>query len=252
MIMNENEQNEQIEIEYLYGINSVIETLNSKSRTIYKIFLCASSKTNPRLLAIEELAKKNKINYAWIEKGRLIDLSRSKENQGVVAEVSQYKCFTHHEALDGGSAILLDNLEDPQNIGAIIRSAEIFGFKSVLLPNKNTPAIYPSIVKASAGATEHIKIVRDRLANHYVKYAQDRGYFIVALDENGKIDINDLCIPENKNLLLVVGGEDSSIGQYILNCADAVACIKQQGNINSLNASVAAGVAMFALKKFIK
>ena len=114
--------------------------------------------------------------------------------------------------------------------------------------------LYPCEVRKQTSDENllNMKIARDRLANHYAKYAQDRGYFLIALDENAKSNLENVVVPNDKNILLVVGGEDSSIGQYILNCADCVVSIKQKGNINSLNASVAAGVAMFSLSKYIK
>jgi len=141
----------------------------------------------------------------------------------------------------------LDNVEDPHNVGAILRSAEIFGFHAVLLPLKGVPEIYPSVVKVSAGASEYIHIAKECSANTYIRKARAHGYKVIALDEKGNFDINTLKHEDMDKMLLVIGGEDKSVGQFILNSADRVAYIAQKGKMNSLNASVAAGIAMFAL-----
>ena len=109
------------------------------------------------------------------------------------------------------------------------------------------PEIYPSVVKVSAGATEFMKICRSDSANGYARKAAEAGYRIAALDMAGKSSLEALAAAKPEKLLLVIGGEDRSVGQFILNMADDVVGITQRGRINSLNASVAAGIAMFAL-----
>ena len=143
--------------------------------------------------------------------------------------------------------LLLDNIEDPHNLGAILRSAEVFGFRSVLLSRRGTPNVYPSVVKVSAGATEFLKITNERSENAYVKKAIENGYTVVVMDEDGKACIDDVKAIKPEKLLLVIGGEDKSVGRFIINTADYVVAFKQYGKINSLNASVAAGIGMFAL-----
>ena len=149
--------------------------------------------------------------------------------------------------LDAERMLLLDNLEDPHNVGAILRSAEVFGFTSVCLPKKGVPEIYPSVVKVSTGATEFMKICRSHSANNYALKAAEAGYRIVALDMAGKVNLKEVSESNYNRLFLVIGGEDRSVGQYILNMADDIIGIRQQGQVNSLNASVAAGIAMFEL-----
>lgn len=184
----------------------------------------------------------------WQEKGRLISMCESRDNQGVVVCCSPYPYVPSKEMGLAPRTLLMDNLEDPQNVGAILRSAEIFGFSEVFLPLKGTPGIYPSVVKASAGASEHLRIARDRNANQYLKLAKQLGYKIAALDGAGKVDLDELAGNAPEKLMLVIGGEDKGVGQFILNEADYVVRLPQIGYINSLNASVAAGVAMYALR----
>ena len=120
-------------------------------------------------------------------------------------------------------------------------------FSSVCLPKKGVPEIYPSVVKVSTGATEFMKICRSHSANNYALQAAESGYRIVALDMAGKVSLRDVAKSNYDRLVLVVGGEDRSVGQYILNMAEDIIGIRQRGQVNSLNASVAAGIAMFEL-----
>jgi 23S rRNA (guanosine2251-2'-O)-methyltransferase len=163
-------------------------------------------------------------------------------------KTSLYKYEGLESVIGAKRILLLDNVEDPHNVGAVLRSAEIFGFKSVLLPVRGVPEIYPSVIKVSAGASEHLNIVRESASNVYVKKLQEEhGYTVVALDGEGKSTLDDVKNINPEKILLVIGGEDRSVGQFILNKADFVVAIKQFGKINSLNASVAASIAMYAL-----
>ena len=209
------------EFEFVYGINPAFEIMKAKRR---------------------------QIPMEWQEKGRLISMCESRDNQGVVVCCSPYPYVPSKEMGLAPRTLLMDNLEDPQNVGAILRSAEIFGFSEVFLPLKGTPGIYPSVVKASAGASEHLRIARDRNANQYLKLAKQLGYKIAALDGAGKVELDELTGNAPEKLMLVIGGEDKGVGQFILNEADYVVKLPQQGRVNSLNASVAAGVAMYALR----
>ena len=236
------------EFEFVYGINPAFEIMKAKRRQISRIFLSESAKGNPRIVKIAELCNKRQIPMEWQEKGRLISMCESRDNQGVVVCCSPYPYVPSKEMGLAPRTLLMDNLEDPQNVGAILRSAEIFGFSEVFLPLKGTPGIYPSVVKASAGASEHLRIARDRNANQYLKLAKQLGYKIAALDGAGKVELDELTGNAPEKLMLVIGGEDKGVGQFILNEADYVVKLPQQGRVNSLNASVAAGVAMYALR----
>lgn len=233
--------------EYVYGLNPAFEVIRAGRRSVSQAYLSESSGRNPRLKKLEELLQKNSIPVEWVEKGRVRDLSESKENQGVVLKCSAYPYVPFEELLTAERIMLLDNVEDPHNVGAILRSAEIFGFRHVALPLRNVPDVYPSIVKVSAGATEFLNISKESNANQYVKRLKESGFTVAALDGSGKIDLREAAAQISGRLALVIGGEDKGVGQFILNQADYVLSIKQAGRINSLNASVAAGIAMYAL-----
>lgn len=238
--------------EYIYGINPCFEVIRAGRRNVYEAFLNQSIRNNPRLKKLVELLERKDIPVKWVEKGRLFDLSRSAEHQGAVIKAEPYWYVDHEPLFADSKLLLLDNVEDPHNVGGILRSAEVFGFNSVLLPTKGVPEIYPSIVKVSTGATEFMQIARSRAANQYVKKALEEGYTIAALDAKGDTLLHDIQPNSIDKLLLVIGGEDKSVGQFILNEAQLVVRIPQVGRINSLNASVAAGIAMHAMAKAVK
>ena len=235
--------------DYIYGINPCFEVVRGGRRKLYQAYLNKATRNQPRLSKLARFLEQEQVPIEWVDKSRLFELARSKEHQGVVLKVSTYPYVAFDDFLGEPRLLLLDNVEDPTNVGGIIRSAEIFGFHSICLPTRGTPDIYPSVVKVSAGASEHLRICRDHSANQYFKAAIDAGYHVVALDGKGTHDLTTLRGGEYAKLLLVIGGEDKSVGQYILNEAHQVARIPMQGRVNSLNASVAAGIAMFHLSQ---
>jgi len=234
--------------EHIYGINPAFEVIRAGRRRIYEAFLNHRSKNHPRIRKLQAILESRKIPIEWVERGRILDLSSSKENQGVVLKTSPYPYATFDQVVTGNRLVLLDNVEDPHNVGAILRCAEVFGFHHVLLTRKGTPDIYPSVVKVSAGASEFLQIAKDHSATHYAQVALKEGFTLVALDAKGTSVLETLGNAYIPRLLLVIGGEDRSVGQYILNHAHYITSISQYGRINSLNASVAAGIAMHAFR----
>lgn len=235
--------------EFLYGLNPAFEALIAARRRFHGAYINAATAGSGRLRKLAELIEAAGIPLEWTDKGRLQQLCGSREHQGVVLRTSLYPYEAHGDLLTAGRVLLLDNVEDPHNVGAILRSAEVFAFSEALLPVKGVPEIYPSVVKVSAGAVEHMRIARDCTANRYAMQALEKGYHIAALDAKGAADLREFAAHPPEKLLLVIGGEDRGVGQYILNHAQTTLRLDQSGRINSLNASVAAGIAMFALAR---
>lgn len=234
--------------ECIYGINPVFEVVRAGRRRIYGAYINETTLRQPRMRKLAGYLKEQDIAVQHVDKRRVTDLAGTRENQGVVIQAGTYPYEASEDLLGASRILLLDNVEDPHNVGAILRSAEIFGFKSVLMSKRGVPEIYPSVVKVSAGATEFLKIAKDKSANNYVRAVQDAGYQVIALDTRGKVDVGTIGEQLADKVLVVIGGEDRSVAQFILNTADLVVSIKQQGKISSLNASVAAGIALFSLK----
>lgn len=236
--------------EFLYGLNPCFEALRARRRKFYDAFINETTKDSSRLKKLVGLLEKIEIPIQYVSKGRLTQLCGSDEHQGAVLRSNTYP-YVPWESLFAENRtrlLLLDNVEDPHNVGAILRSAEIFGFDGVFLPTKGVPDVYPSVVKVSAGAAEFMHIAREKDANRYAREAKERGYKILALDAAGKTLLDSLNGMPDEKILLVVGGEDRGIGQFILNMSDYIVSIEQCGHVNSLNASVAAGIAMHGLR----
>ncbi len=231
----------------LYGVNPAFEAVLAGRREIRAALLSRSAAGNPRLQKLAALLQSRGVEAQWVEKGRLIDRCQSHEHQGVVLETSPYPYVTLDEIMEQPRLVLLDNIEDPHNVGAIIRSAEVLGFGGVLLPSHGVPPVLPSVVKASAGATEHLPITCAAGVSAYVHAARQRDTCIVALDGKGAASLAEVAAARPARLMLVCGGEDRGVGQFILNQAQFVVRIPQHGRIGSLNASVAAGIALHAL-----
>ncbi len=235
--------------EYLYGINPVFEVIRAKRRKVSQATITRAGNSSARMRKLVSLFNSMNVPIERTDKGQLFQLCKSNEHQGVVIRVESYPYVQFESLLDSARLMLLDNIEDPQNVGAILRSADVFGWNSVLMSSRGVPGIYPSVVKASAGATEHLRIAQDHSANHYVKRLIESGFVIIALDQNGGERLENIKQLSIDRLVLVIGGEHRSVGQYILNIAHHVVSISQQGNVQSLNASVAAGIALFTLSR---
>ena len=231
----------------VYGVNPAFEVLRAGRRSVIEGYLNRSSADNPRLRKLAALLESRRIPYRLVEKGQLIDLSGTRDHQGVVLLAQPYPYVPFAELVGKRRLVLLDNIEDPHNVGAIIRSAEVLGFDGLLLPRRGTPGILPSVLKASAGAGEFLPIAINCSANQYIKIAKEEGYHIAVLDARGETTLEELQRRLPDRLLLVVGGEEKGAGQFIVNEAHDVVSIPRRGKVDSLNASVAAGIALAAL-----
>jgi len=235
--------------EYIYGINPAFEIVRAGRRKIYRAFFSDTLCGQERTRRLVELYKNSVCKVEFVNKGKLFDLCRTTEHQGAVIEADPYPYVHFAELLGQNRLLLLDNIEDPQNVGAILRSAEVFSWQHILLASRGTPEIYPSVVKAGAGATEYLRIARDHPANYYFREAVENGFTVVALDGKGKTSLDELKIPLPAKIMLVIGGEHLGVGQFILNAAHYTLKIPLAGKISSLNASVAAGIALFSLSR---
>ena len=235
---------------WLFGLHAVRDALANPAREKLRLVLTknAADRLGEAVAAgglAPEIVDARKFDTA-------VPIDRGSVHQGAALEVRPLAWGSLAEVCAGGAGrplvVLLDRVTDPHNVGAILRSAEVFGYRAVCLPARGTPGVYPSVVKISAGASEHLLIAHNRSANQYARAAAEAGYSIAALDAKGDVELADLARQPFERMLLVIGGEDKSVGQYILNMADCVVRIGQRGRISSLNASVSAAIALHALQ----
>lgn len=239
------------DLDALYGVHPVIEALKAGRRSIREI-LVDEKAAGDRFREHRHWAEKQNIRVHACSKHDLFEACGTRQHQGIVLLGSPFPYSPLSDAVfEQPRLLMLDNLEDPRNTGAVLRSADLFGFHTILLPRKGGAGIYPSVVKTSAGACEHLNVIREANSTTYFKRAQSAGYRVVALDAEGTMDLQDVPHDDPRPLLLILGGEDKRIGQYLLNSADIVARIPQTGHVNSLNASVAAGIALYHFNRRI-
>jgi 23S rRNA (guanosine2251-2'-O)-methyltransferase len=238
-----------VKSELLYGIHPVFEALATGRRRVYEVYL-GKEKKSGRLAQIESMAEARGVLKKSVAPGDFEALTGTISHQGVAAAVSPYPQVTVQDILqtvqgeDGKHFLLmLDNIQDPQNLGAIIRTALCVGIHGVIVPKDRSASPTPAVSKASAGALEHIRLVRVTNLVQTIKYCKTSGLWIMGLQKDGTQSIYAADL--SGSIALVLGGEQKGIRPLVKKNCDFLVSIPQQGALNSLNASVAAAVAMY-------
>ena len=167
----------------------------------------------------------------------------SGNHQGIVGEVEDYKYFELND-LDNDVIVILDHLEDPHNLGAIIRTCEAAGFDNIIIPKNRSVSINGTVVKTSVGTIERVKIAQVTNLNNAIQTLKKKGYWIIGTDMIGT-DYKELDY--NGKVAIVIGNEGVGISRLVKENCDFIATIPMNGQVNSLNASVAAGVLLFEI-----
>lgn len=218
---------------YVYGKNAVIELIKNKKK-INKIYL--DKKFNDQ--SVLKLIK----NPIYLDKNQLNQLVNSN-HQGIIAEVPNYKYNNLEELLVQNSLILiLDHIEDPHNLGAIIRTVEAAGLNGIIIPKNRTVEVNSTVFKTSSGALSNTKVVQVTNLNETIKKLKKEGFWIVGTDMNGQ---SYQTIDMTGKIALIIGNEGKGLTRIIRESCDFIASIPMFGKVNSLNASVAAGVMIY-------
>ncbi len=227
----------------LTGIHPVAEALRAK-RPLERI-LIAKGLAGPRIQEIIELARENGTPVRFEDRGALDRMSASKAHQGVVAlgSAKQYadlvEVAPHSKLL-----VVLDGVEDPHNLGAIIRTAHAAGAGAVIIPERRAVGLTDVVAKAAAGAMEHLPVVRVGNINSTLRSLKDMGYFIYGLDERGTTPYDAVDWAEYS--VIVMGAEGHGLHDLVKKNCDVLLRIPMAGAIASLNVSVATGVVLFS------
>ena len=237
----------------IYGINPVTEAIVS-GKTINKIYVQRGSK---EIFEIIKKAKEKGIVVVESDKSKLDKMitekdEKIKNSQGVVASVTDYNYYTVDDILEEANMrnespfiIILDKVEDPHNLGAIVRSAECLGAHGVIIQKRNASQVTDTVEKTAAGACNYMKIARVTNITECIKYLKKQGLWIYALDMEGASNIYDTDF--SGPIGLVVGNEGSGISKLVLENCDFVVKIPMTGHIESLNASVSAAISMYEI-----
>ena len=235
--------------EFIYSRNAVYETLRAQRRDVFRIQVSEGAQEKGRLKEILDLAKQRRIPVERVQRGRLDKVHQN--HQGVMAEVGDYPYSDLIEILEEARArneqpyvLLLDSLNDPQNFGTLLRTAEVVGVHGVVIPLAHTVEVTPAVVNASSGASEHLRVARSNLAQT-IDALKEENIWVVGLDQNGETVGEKTRRHLTGALGLVVGSEGEGIRQLTRSKCDIILQLPMRGQIESLNAAVAGSVALY-------
>ncbi len=231
------------------GRNPVTEALRA-GKPVDRVYILDGCKDGPVMTIKREAGKRN-VQIKYVEKERLDRMSETGRHQGVIASVAAYEYGTVEDILrlarekgEPPFIILLDNIEDPHNLGAIIRTANLAGAHGVIIPKNRAVGLTAVVARTSAGALNYTPVARVANLTKTIEQLKDEGLWFVCADMDGTrmYDLN-----MKGPIGLVIGNEGTGVGRLVKEKCDMVAAIPMKGEIDSLNASVAAGVLAYEI-----
>jgi 23S rRNA (guanosine2251-2'-O)-methyltransferase len=233
--------------ELIYGLHPVEEVLRAGRRAVHRVLVSGSDRPS-----IEKAAKQSSVRVERVERSMLDSVS--DHHQGVAAEVESYPYSELHLILEAAGAassraliLILDQLQDPQNLGTLIRSAEAVGVDGILIPKRGAAGVTPAVVSASSGACEHLHIARVNLARAIVELKKSN-VWIAGLEYDD--DARDIYTAElDTPLAIVVGAEGQGLRRLVRESCDYLVRIPMQGSVGSLNAAVAGSIALYEARR---
>ena len=229
------------------GKNPVKELLNSDS-TIEKVMI-ADGTNDPEIRALQKLAREKGVKVEFVDKRGLDKISETKHHQGVIAIHTEFEYAELEEVIakekKAGKDLLfviLDEVLDPHNLGSVIRVAECAGASGVIIPNRRSATVNETVVRTSAGATAYVPVIKVSNLNQTIEDLKKQNVWVYALDMDGsqmyKTNLKG-------DIALVVGGEGTGVRSLTKKLCDGVVAIPMFGKVNSLNASVSAGIVLY-------
>lgn len=220
----------------VFGKNVAREVIDSGKR-IDKVYL--SNQFDDKYIL--DYLDKNNINVKKMDK-RILDQKFKGNHQGIALEIEDYKYYPIEDVKDSSFLVMLDHLEDPHNFGAIIRTAEAAGVDAIIIPKKRSVEINSTVMKVSAGALNNVKIVEVSSLAQTIEKLKKYGFWFYGTDMDGT---NYTKVSYDKKSCLVIGAEGNGISKLVSEKCDYIISIPMTGKINSLNASVAAGITIY-------
>ena len=236
------------EIMYIYGRNAVMEALTTRPDTIYEVFLAEKSKDNH----LKDLILTAETGYSLLNENKLPgNLESHVNHQGVVAGIyidklmPKYKDFINDlEVTDKTALLIFGEVQDPQNVGAVIRSAAAFGLSGVLVPTHNQAPINGTVVKVSAGMAFRVPLVAINNVNSTIEDLKKKGFWVYGLDGDGEVSLPNEDF--EKATVFVVGNEGQGLREMTAKKCDTLLSIPIDKQCESMNASASAAVALYA------
>lgn len=232
----------------IFGIHPIREALKSRKRQVFQLYILENKAANRQVEEVIRLAKTNNVKIKAIELRIMDNLSGGANHQGVVARIEPLKTMrlsnAVYEAREDKKDLWLaiDEVTDPQNLGSMLRSAACLGFSTVILPQRRTVGITPTVHKVACGALESLRIVEVANLTTALLDLKDEGFWVYGADMAGtpisKVDYSGPAV-------LVIGSEETGLREKTKEHCDEVVSIPQQGGVNSLNAAAAAAIVMY-------
>jgi 23S rRNA (guanosine2251-2'-O)-methyltransferase len=233
-----------------YGINPAAEALKAHPQTIERICIERGQK-NPRVQEIIDLARRNHVRVSFEEKSWMDRKSQGERHQGVLCYVAEMAIYAPEDILEQakspGLLVVLDGIEDPHNLGAILRSAEAAGADGVFLPQHRSSNLSATVVKASAGAVSHVRLARSPNIAQLIDLLKKKGFWVTGLDAGGGQSIWEADF--SVSTALVLGNEGSGLHRLVREKCDFLVSLPIRGRVGSYNVSVAAGMALYEVMR---
>ena len=217
--------------------NALKEALNNP-KSIKKIYLSNTFKDQE----IMNVIKNKKVHYEAIDSFKLNKMEAN--NQGLLAIIDDYEYYSLEDLLSDNIIVMLDHLEDPHNLGAIIRTVEAAGIKSIIIPKDRSVDVNETVMKTSTGALNYVKIARVTNLVNAINTLKDNNYFVYGADMDG-VDFKNVSYSDK--VVLVIGAEGNGLSNLVRKNCDEIVSLPMNGHVNSLNASVAASILIYDL-----
>ena len=237
--------------EELFGVNPLLEALRAGTREFDKVYI-ARGVHSKGIEEVIHLCRQRKIPVHLELKGALDRIAGTQKHQGILGIVAVKGYSPVEDILDLAKrrkeppfVLILDGIEDPRNLGAIIRTAEGAGVHGIIIPKHRSAGLNSTVAKTSAGALEHIKVARATNLFQTMEWLREQGVWIYGLDMGGETEYNDVSF--ETPLAIIMGGEGRGIRESIRKACDVRIRIPLFGRVNSLNVSVASGIILFEI-----
>jgi 23S rRNA (guanosine2251-2'-O)-methyltransferase len=241
--------------ETLYGRQPVRETLRAGRRQVFRVLLAREIRLAPVVKQILTLADKANVPVQMVDRRDMDKLGGEVNHQGLAAEVSGYPFVDLQDLLETAPdsdeppfLLLLDHIQDPQNLGSLLRTAEAVGVHGVIIPHRRAAGVTPAAVRASAGAAEHVHVARVPNLVRAIKSLQTQGLWLAGLEAVAQAELYtqaDLA----GSVGLVVGSEGQGLARLVRETCDFLIRLPLQGQVESLNAAVAGAIALYEIRR---
>ena len=232
---------------FIFGKNAVIEALAAEDREINKILISKNIHADAKLNKIKKLAQEKGIVFQFVAKEKFSPYAEYN-HQGVLAQISPIKYMDLDDFLstphENESIIILDGIEDPHNFGAIIRTAVCAGVSAIIIPSRRNVQVNSVVEKTSAGAINHIPVIKVNSLTNAVEKLKNSNWWIIATDASAKDNYYDVDY-KNMNFAIIMGAEHSGVSRSLVKASDFVVKIPMLKEFNSLNVSNALAVIIF-------